>query len=150
MGYKFRTDLHIEYPFFLEMSHKLRGLNAEITSMEKKHLGVCALDVGSTKRLWDMPVKRHLYPCLPVDGCDLGGMTLHDLIKRYGGDSMFNRWRKARWQTKFAPYVERDRRNRTDFQQCDWRVVVVWECELHQPSAFKERLDLFPQLDQKR
>ena len=20
----------------------------------------------------------------PVDGCDLGGMTLHDLIKRYG------------------------------------------------------------------
>ena len=35
----------------------------------------------------------------PVDGCDLGGMTLHDLIKRYGGDSIFQRWRKARWKT---------------------------------------------------
>ena len=26
MGYKFRTDLHIEYPFFLEMSSKLNGV----------------------------------------------------------------------------------------------------------------------------
>ena len=38
----------------------------------------------------------------PVDGCDLGGMTLHGLIKRYGGESMFNRWRKARWQTTYT------------------------------------------------
>ena len=59
--------------------------------------------------------------------------------------------RQEFWQTKFASNVERDRRNRTDLQQLGWRVIVVWECELRQPSDFKERLKgLFPQLDQNR
>jgi len=40
---------------------------------------------------------------------------------------------------KSAANVERDRRNRTDLGQCDWRVIVVWECELRQPSDLKER-----------
>ena len=38
----------------------------------------------------------------PVDGCDLKGIVLHDLIKRYGGDAMFQRWRKARWKTTYT------------------------------------------------
>ena len=55
------------------------------------------------------------------------------------------------WQTKFAANVERDSRNRTDLQQLGWRVIVVWECELLQPSDLKERLaELFPQPDQNR
>ena len=59
--------------------------------------------------------------------------------------------RQEFWQTKFAANVERDRRNQTDLQQLGWRVIVVWECELRQPSDFKERLKgLFPQLDQNR
>ena len=29
-------------------------------------------------------------------------MTLHDLIKRYGGESMFKRWRKARRKTTYT------------------------------------------------
>ena len=59
--------------------------------------------------------------------------------------------RQEFWQTKFASNVERDRRNRTDLQQLGWRVIVVWECELRQPSDLKERLSgLFPQLDQNR
>ena len=33
----------------------------------------------------------------PVDGCDLNGVVLHDLVKRYGGEEMFGRWRRARW-----------------------------------------------------
>ena len=59
--------------------------------------------------------------------------------------------RQEFWQTKFASNVERDRRNRTDLQQLGWRVIVVWECELRQPSDLKGRLTgLFPQLDQNR
>ena len=59
--------------------------------------------------------------------------------------------RQEFWQTKFATNVERDRRNRTDLRQLGWRVIVVWECELRQPSDLKERLSgLFPQLDQNR
>ena len=59
--------------------------------------------------------------------------------------------RQEFWQTKFAANVERDGRNRTDLRQLGWRVIVVWECELRQPSDLKERLSgLFPQLDQNR
>ena len=55
------------------------------------------------------------------------------------------------WQSKFASNVERDSRNRTDLQQLGWRVIVIWECELRQPSDLKKRLKgLFPQLDQNR
>ena len=38
----------------------------------------------------------------PVYGCDLNGIVLHDLIKRYGSVEMFNRWRKARWTTNYS------------------------------------------------
>lgn len=59
--------------------------------------------------------------------------------------------RQEFWQSKFAANIERDSRNRTDLQQLGWRVIVVWECELRQPSDLKERLKgLFSQLDQKR
>ena len=59
--------------------------------------------------------------------------------------------RQEFWQTKFDANVERDRRNRTDLLQLGWRVIVIWECELRQPSDLKERLSgLFPQLDQNR
>ena len=59
--------------------------------------------------------------------------------------------RQEFWQSKFAANVERDSRNGTDLQQLGWRVIVVWECELRQPSDLKERLSgLFPQLDQNR
>ena len=59
--------------------------------------------------------------------------------------------RQEFWQSKFASNVERDSRNRTDLQQLGWRVIVVWECELLQPSDLKERLaELFPQPDQNR
>ena len=53
--------------------------------------------------------------------------------------------RQEFWQTKFAANVERDSRNRTDLRQLGWRVIVVWQCELCQPSDLKERLTrLFP------
>lgn len=59
--------------------------------------------------------------------------------------------RQEFWQSKFAANIERDRRNRTDLLQLGWRVIVIWECELRQPSDLKERLTgLFPQLYQNR
>ena len=37
----------------------------------------------------------------PVDTCSLRKLNLHDLIKRFGGESMFNEWRKASWTTTY-------------------------------------------------
>ena len=51
--------------------------------------------------------------CL-VDGCDLSGIILHDLIKHYGGAETFDQWRKARWTTTYTeemvslPRIRRD------------------------------------------
>ena len=37
----------------------------------------------------------------PVDTCSMRSLVLHDLIKRFGGESMFNEWRKASWTTTY-------------------------------------------------
>lgn len=34
------------------------------------------------------------------------------------------------WQTKFKQNVERDRRTLDTYLQLDWRVAVIWECQL--------------------
>ena len=33
--------------------------------------------------------------------CSLNSVPHHDLIKRFGGESMFNEWRKAIWTTTY-------------------------------------------------
>lgn len=35
------------------------------------------------------------------------------------------------WQDKFARNVSRDRRVRRELSAAGWRVIVVWECQLH-------------------
>ena len=34
------------------------------------------------------------------------------------------------WQAKFDSNVERDRRDRQELLEADWRVAIVWECTL--------------------
>lgn len=103
MGYKFRTDLHIEYPFFVEMSRKLNGVKRRDNFNGKETFRCVCPRCGKHKAVmgYARSGDTFILAC-PVDGCDLGGMTLHDLIKRYGGESMFNRWRKARWKTTYT------------------------------------------------
>ena len=103
MGYNFRTDIHIEYPFFLEMSHKLNGVKRRYNFNGKETFRCVCPRCGKHKAVmgYARTGDTFILAC-PVEGCDLGGMTLHDLIKRYGGESMFKRWRKARWKTTYT------------------------------------------------
>ena len=103
VGYKFRTDLHIEYPFFLEMSRKLNGVKRRDNFNGKETFRCVCPRCGKHKAVMGYARKGDTFIlACPVDGCDLGGMTLHSLIKRYGGESMFKRWRNARWKTTYT------------------------------------------------
>jgi DNA mismatch endonuclease, patch repair protein len=48
--------------------------------------------------------------------------------------------RQAFWQAKFDANVARDHRNRVALEELGWRVLVVWECELRDAEALRERL----------
>ncbi|TAJ40180.1 MAG: DNA mismatch endonuclease Vsr [Reyranella sp.] len=42
---------------------------------------------------------------------------------------------KEFWSTKLTRNVERDRRNYRLLEEQGWRVVVIWECDLHRSGA---------------
>jgi DNA mismatch endonuclease (patch repair protein) len=48
--------------------------------------------------------------------------------------------RLAFWQAKFDANVARDHRNRVALEEMGWRVLVVWECELRDVEALRDRL----------
>ena len=48
--------------------------------------------------------------------------------------------RQEFWQAKFDGNVARDRRNQADLVQLGWRILVVWECELRDAAALRNRL----------
>ena len=41
------------------------------------------------------------------------------------------------WEAKLQGNVERDARNNAALEAAGWRVQVVWECELHNPSKIE-------------
>lgn len=45
-----------------------------------------------------------------------------------------------KWNQKFAVNIERDKRKEAALESANWRVIVVWECELRQNP--QERLEL--------
>ena len=48
--------------------------------------------------------------------------------------------RVAFWKDKFAANISRDRKNEAALEAEGWRVLVVWECELRNPSELQDRL----------
>jgi DNA mismatch endonuclease (patch repair protein) len=48
--------------------------------------------------------------------------------------------REDYWKPKLARTVERDRVNHAALQAAGWQVLVVWECELKDPSRLESRL----------
>ena len=44
------------------------------------------------------------------------------------------------WARKFEQNVDRDHRKEQQLREMGWSVVVVWECELRNPSSLTERL----------
>lgn len=101
MGYKFSTNIYIEEPFFIEMANllggkrKTSGFNGKVAYQNcrcpscGKKVAVMGYTRSADTFMFACPVESHI--------CSLNGMTLHDLIKHYGGEEMFARWRKARW-----------------------------------------------------
>jgi DNA mismatch endonuclease (patch repair protein) len=39
-----------------------------------------------------------------------------------------------RWEKKFAANLERDARNVQELKAADWKVIIVWECEIRGSS----------------
>ena len=103
MGYKFKTDINIEYPFFIEMAWKLHGIkgNTLFNGREKYQVRCPKCKKGKAVMGYAKTKDSFIFVC-PVDRCDLDGVVLHDLIKRYGGVEMFERWREARWKTTYT------------------------------------------------
>lgn len=52
------------------------------------------------------------------------------------------------WQAKIARNRARDEANMTTLAQQGWRALVVWECELKDETALREKLAAFVSPDQ--
>lgn len=48
--------------------------------------------------------------------------------------------RREFWQGKFRGNVRRDRAVRKELEARNWRILVVWECQLSRPAALARRL----------
>lgn len=47
------------------------------------------------------------------------------------------------WLPKLAKNVERDRTKKEQLEALDWRVLVVWQCEIKKSDALAERVQAF-------
>ena len=103
MGYNFQTDLSIEKPFFLEMIQKFNGKRVSMVKNHSAYLVKCPC-CQKKKAIFGSSRDRDTFVLLcTVDICpNKGGLVLHEVIKRYGRRDMFDRWRKARWQTTYT------------------------------------------------
>ena len=131
MGYKFHTDTSIEEPFFLEMVQQFNGKRVSMVNNHSAYLVKCPC-CKKKKAIFGSSRDRDTFVLLcPVDICsNQGGLVLHEVIKRYGGGDIFDRWRKARWQTTY-----------TD----NWKGIknrVSYEERKPKERTFKEKLDV--------
>ena len=107
MGYKFHTDQSIEEPFFLEMVQQFNGKRVSMVNNHSAYLVKCP-SCQKKKAIFGSSRDRDTFVLLcPVDICaNKGGLVLHEVIKRYGVGDIFERWRKARWQTIFPTIIK--------------------------------------------
>jgi len=128
MVYEFKTDLNIEYPFFLQMAAKLGGVKRRDNFNGKETFKVQCPNGKKHKAVMGCARTGNTYVlACHVDGCTLNGASLHDLIKRHGGKQMFDEWRKARWTDSYAeerlpiknrvPYAERKTPHKKSFRE---------------------------------
>ena len=138
MGYKFHTDQLIEQPFFLEMVHQFSGKRVSMVNNHAAYLVKCPC-CQKKKAVFGHSEHRDTFVLLcPVDICaNKGGLVLHEVIKRYGVGDIFERWRKARWQTTYTdngwkgiknrvPYEDRKPKERTFKDKLDVKTQTVF------------------------
>ena len=138
MGYKFHTDTSIEEPFFLEMVQQFSGKKTSMFNNHAAFLVKCPCCQKQKAIFGRSKYKDTFVLVCPVDICaNKGGLVLHEVIKRYGGRNMFDRWRKARWQTTYTdngwkgiknrvPYEDRKPKERTFKDKLDVKTQTVF------------------------
>ena len=47
------------------------------------------------------------------------------------------------WNKKLDANIERDRRFRKELRRMGWKLLVVWQCETHNPEKLLEKLERF-------
>ncbi len=98
MGYEVKIDISIEYPLFIEIVGRLHAAKWKTLFDGREKCQVRCPRCNKHKAVMDYVKSKDSFVLVcPVDGCDLKGVILYDLIKRYGGEEMFDRWRQARW-----------------------------------------------------
>ena len=102
MGYKYIRDISTEYPFYQRMAGLLKGKKSSRSIGGKEVYEVECPCCNKRRSYMFMGEKRDtfIFKCF-IPQCSITSMPLHDLIKRYGGESMFNEWRKASWTTTY-------------------------------------------------
>jgi DNA mismatch endonuclease (patch repair protein) len=50
---------------------------------------------------------------------------------------------KGFWDTKLDSNIKRDKRFRRELSRMGWSVLVVWQCETHDPDALFRKLEKF-------
>ena len=102
MGYEFIRDIHIEEPYYHTIAAKFNGIKLREAFNGKASYEVsCPCCKKRKARMGYSKQKNTFILVCPVDTCSMSSMNLHDLIKRFGGQSMFNEWRKDSWTTTY-------------------------------------------------
>ena len=50
--------------------------------------------------------------------------------------------RRQWWLEKFEKTIERDKNNQRELEKLDWKVIVVWECEIKNEAQLVQKLHL--------
>ena len=118
MAYKYRGKITTDYPFFLEVGTLLGGRRRRDNFNGAEVIIDCRCP-NCGKKEGAMYLSRrgdsYLFKC-PRDKCSLQAITLHTLIKDFCSSEMFDRWRKARWETTYQEdwLPIKNRRSRSD------------------------------------
>ena len=102
MGYEFIRDIHIEYPFYQRMAAilKSRKSNSKKEGREIYEVQCPCCNKRNANLYTGEKGNTFMFKCF-LSECSLNSLSLHELIKRFGGESMFNEWRKASWTTTY-------------------------------------------------
>ena len=102
MGYKYIRDIHIEYPFYQAMARLLEGKKSRGTSGGKEVYEVQCPSCKKRRSYMFMGKEGNtfIFKCF-LPQCSINSLHLHELIKRYGGEDLFQEWRKASWTTTY-------------------------------------------------
>ena len=146
MGYEFIRDIHIEYPFYQRMAAILKGRKSNSKKEGREIYEVECPCCNKRKAYLYTGEERNtfMFKCFSPE-CSLNSLSLHELIKRFGGESMFNEWRKASWTTNYeenwfpvknkVPYKDREPKTKRTFREQQELKSITQNIKLNSESS---------------